>query len=486
MSNKYSVNNPLNSMQNNNSPSLISYFIGQHEQKLFLVDLALVFLAFAALFVHSIPVQYIAAIVMIYVMIRCNLYENVFSFIVFFPNVAGYIFNPLGIDHVGGIIKYSGLAVLFVLIVLRRANMGFVPKGLFPLILLLFLFTISVYTTFGGDHAEPKLIATVRHGLVLLFAYSFLFSNTEKFDFTKQGVLFIVLAIFLVPMSIPVNGIEGPTDLFDFGFLRNQTHEEFLDAIVVDDDSFHIAYQGTGFLLLVGLGVFMIESKKTKLWQILLILAIVTLALLYIGSRQAIVSIFVMAFVWAFIINRDNTSVNLYKFIRNSTSANLYKLIGRWFAIVLIVGVSYYLIDILTTDEGLLESVAEEGYVEGAGRGDWLMAGVDQFLSHPVFGVGYGRFMVFNMYGSYPHNLFIELLCETGLVGFSIAMVLGVFAAIKNRKVLKPFLVLWLAYFLRSMVSGEISLNIYVFVILFALSSAKYDEIKLLNEGEHE
>ena len=53
-------------------------------------------------------------------------------------------------------------------------------------------------------------------------------------------------------------------------------------------------------------------------------------------------------------------------------------------------------------------------------------------------------------------------------------------AAIKNRIVFRPFLLLWLAYFLRSMVSGNISLNIYVFVILFALSSVKFDEIKLL------
>lgn len=461
-------------MQNNNNTSLISFFIGRREQKLFWVDLALIFLAFAALFVHSIPVQYIAAILMIYVTIRCNLYENVFSFIVFFPNVAGFVFNPLGIDHVGGIIKYAGLAVLFVLILLRRANMGFMPKGLFPLVLLLLLFTISVYTTFGGDRAEPKLINTIRHGLTLFFAYSFLFSNTEKFDFTKLGVLYIVLAIFLVPMSIPVNNIEGPTNLFDFGFLRYQTHEEFIDAVIVEDDAFHIKYQNTGFLLLFGFGVFMIESKKNKLWQILLMLAIVSLALLYVGSRQAIVSIFVMAFVWAFIINRDNI-IN-----RGNTSIKFYRLIGRWFAIALVVGVTYYLIGVLTAEEGLLESVMDEGFVEGAGRGDWLLAGVDQFLSHPVFGVGYGRFMIFNMYDSYPHNLFIELLCETGLVGFSIAMVLGVFAAIKNRKVFRPFLLLWLAYFLRSMVSGNISLNIYVFVILFALSSVKFDEIKLL------
>lgn len=472
-------------MQNNNNPSLISFLIDKHEQKLFWVDLALIFLAFAALFVHSIPVQQIAAIVMIYVILRCNLYENVFGFIVFLPDIAGCVFNPLEINHVGGIIKYLGLAVLLVLILLRRANMSFTPKGLFPLVILLLLLTVSVFTTFGGDHAEPKLIATIRHGLTLFFAYSFLFSNAEKFDFTKQGVLFIVLAIFLVPMSIPVNDIEGPTDLLDFGFLRYQTHEEFLD--VIEDDSFHISYQGSGFLLLIGYGFFMIESKKHKLWQSLLFLGIVTLALLYIGSRQAIVSIFAMAFVWALIINRNNSVTNRNKMLghHNRTYRDLFSFLGRWFIIALVAGLTYYLISVLTAEEGLLESIAAEGFVEGGGRGDFLLAGIDQFLSHPVYGVGYGRFFVFNQYGYYPHNLFIELLCETGLVGFSIAMALGVYAAIKNKKVLKPFLLLWLAYFLRSMISGDISLNIYVFVILFALSSAKYDEIKLLNEREH-
>lgn len=464
-------------MQNKNNPSPISFLIGRHEQKLFWIDLTLILLAFVALFIHAIPVIYIATIVLFYVILRSNLYENVFSFIVFFPSIAGCIFNPLDINYVGGILKYLGFVVLLALILLRRANMGLMPKGLFPLIILLLLLTLSVYTTTGGDHAEPKLIATIRHGLILFFAYSFLFSNTEKFDLTKLGMLYIVLAIFLVPMSIPVNDIEGPTGLFDFGFLRYQTHEEFLDVIneIEEDDSFHITYQGAGFQLLIGYGLFMVESKKNKLWQIILMLAITMLALLYIGSRQAIVSIFVMAFFWAFIINRNNLIIN-----RKTKSINLYRLLGRWVLIALVIGVTYYLIGILTEEEGLLESVANEGYVEGGGRGDWLLAGIDQFLSHPVFGVGYGRFMVFNTYGSYPHNLFIELLCETGLVGFSIAMTIGLAMAIKNRKVFKPFLLLWLAYFLRSMASGEISLNIYVFVIIFALSSAHYDVIKRL------
>ena len=139
------------------------------------------------------------------------------------------------------------------------------------------------------------------------------------------------------------------------------------------------------------------------------------------------------------------------------------------------MAVTYYVINTLTADEGLLNSLAEEGFVEGGGRGEWLMSGINQFLEHPVWGVGYGRFMVYNYYGSYPHNLFIELLCETGLVGFIVAAILVSIAILRSRKLVLPFLYLWLAYFSRSMASEDISMNITVFVILFAMVSADYE-----------
>lgn len=448
-------------MQNSTITSLTSSSIGSQEQRHFWVEYILIFLAFAALFVHSIPVNYIAVLVLLYTIVRSNLFENVFGLIVFYPNVIGYIFNPLGIDHMGGVAKYLGFALLLAMVLLRKAKLNNLMRGLFPLIMLILMLTLSVYTTIGGDYATSKLNSTIRHSIMVFFAYSLLFSHPEKYDFTKLGMLYMVLAFFLIPLSIPVNGIAGPSNLFDFGFLRYQTHE---DLFFTEEGQIHISYQGTGFLLLIGFGFYIINSKKYRLYQIILMLAIVILAQLYIGSRQAVVSILVMTAVWALFINRNNVS------------ANKHRLFSRFFVIVLLLGASYYIVGMLTSEEGLFSSVAEEGYIEGSGRGEHLLMGINQFLSNPVWGVGYGRFLLFGYYGSYPHNLFVELLCETGLVGFTIAMVLGVSAAIRYKKVLMPFLLLWLAYFLRSMASGSLSLNITVFVILFALSSARNNE----------
>lgn len=446
-------------MQNVDYLSVTSNHTIQLDRRHFGVELALIFLAFVALFVHSIPSIYIELLVLIYVIIRCNLYENVFNFMVFLPDIAGYVFNPLGINHVGGALKYLGLGVLLGMMVIRKVKMNQLLKGLVPLLFFFLLLFFSVISTYGGTHAMPKLISTIRHGLIGFFAYSFLFSNKERFDFTKMGMLFIVLAVFLVPMSIRVNGISGPSNLFDFGFMRYQTHEDFFGS--GEGGSFHINYQGTGFLLLIGFGFYMIESQKNRLLHVLLMLSIIMVFLLYIGSRQAIISGLVMILVWGLFLYRDEVSKRQNKTLK------------RLLVIALIVGILYNVVGMLISEDGILFSLAEKGYVEGAGRGMWLMAGVEQFLANPVWGVGYGRYMLWGQYGSYPHNLFIELLCETGLIGFSIVMMLGIPAAVRSRKVSMEFLLLWLACFLRSMVSGDISLNIIVFAILFALSSIK-------------
>ena len=414
---------------------------------------------------------------LLYAIIRCNLYENIFCFIVFFPYIAGYIFNTVGISGVGGAMKYSGLAILFVTVMMGKAKLTNVLQGLWPLFVLLFLFILSVNTTTGGDYAGPKLSATIRHGFVLFFAFAFLFSNLEKFNFTKLGVLFIVLSTVLLPLSIVTNGISGPSDLFDFAFLRHQTEEDLFSEY-----NFHIGYQVSGFLMVQGLGFFLTASKKNHIPLIIvvLILGAMLLALLYGGSRQAILSFLIIVFLWVLLANHNTPSLHINE---KKLSKRVFR-VFKWLLFLLItLVVFYYVLNILTEEEGLLNSVAEEGFVEGGGRGEWLMSGIRQFLEHPIWGVGYGRFMVYNYYGSYPHNLFIELLCETGLIGFTIGVILLFITSVRSRKMLLPIMFLWLAYFLRAMVSEDISMNITVFVILFALSSANND-IKAFKDDE--
>ena len=435
-------------------PSM-TYFIQKRQN--YLLEFLLIALAFFSLFVKIIPVVYFAAFTIILAIIRCNLSENIVGLIVFYPVASGLVFNTLGIPMIGGLMKYVGFFLLLLLLLSGKIKINSIGNGLIPLVVLLLLFTLSVVTTSGGDFAGEKLSSTIIHGTMVFFAFAFMFSNPDRFDFSKMGMFFLVIAVFLVPMSIVTNGISGPSGITDFGFLRYQTQEDYVNSD--NNESILVSYQGTGFLLLQALGFFLVDSKKNRLPLIILVFAIVFFAQLYVGSRQALVSIIIMAIVWALIVNRRTVS--------RSIGSNL-----KWFlAFVVVMIVSFLYLSILTADEGLLNSVAEEGYLEGGGRGAWLLSGMDQFMSRPLWGVGYGRFIIFGQYGSYPHNLFVELLCETGIVGFFIAMTLTIKSLVNVKKAVIPFITLFLAYFLRSMASGSLAINIMVFSLLFASSS---------------
>ena len=443
----------------------VSSFVSEgNRQRHYIIEIGIILLAFVLLFlrIHSLIIP-VSLLTLVYVMIRFNLYENIFSAIIFFPYIAGYLFNTIGIEHVGGGLRYLGLMSLFIASIVGKARLNNLSKGLLPLCLLLILFGVSVFTTEGGNYAVPKLVATLRYGFVSFFAFSFLFSNQENFDFTKMGVSLITLSVMLLPLSLIVNGISGPAGIMDFGFLRIQTHEDFIAS---DEASLHISYQNAGFLMLQALGYFMIDARNRRLPFVVLMIGIATVTLLYGGSRQAIVSVLVIVAFWALFINSK----------KNSKSGSSH---FRWIVFLFIIVISFfYIISTLVSEGGMLQSVAEEGYIEGGGRGAWLMSGVEQFMDNPLWGVGFGRYTVFGYYGSYPHNLFVELLCETGVLGFIVTTLLAFSIWFKNKKAMSPYLCLWLAYFLRSMASEDLSANIVVFTIIFALYSVKLPDMK--------
>ncbi len=60
----------------------------------------------------------------------------------------------------------------------------------------------------------------------------------------------------------------------------------------------------------------------------------------------------------------------------------------------------------------------------------WAVS-IEQFFNHPLFGGGLGS--VAHLYGHESHNTVLQLLSETGLVGFTL------FAAFFTRMIIKVF-----------------------------------------------
>lgn len=75
-------------------------------------------------------------------------------------------------------------------------------------------------------------------------------------------------------------------------------------------------------------------------------------------------------------------------------------------------------------ESGTMAGVGLTTQLESAGRiGTWL-AGIDLFWSSPVFGVGFGQYVEASSAGIAPHNWYIGVLAEGGIVGFGLWMLL--------------------------------------------------------------
>ena len=72
--------------------------------------------------------------------------------------------------------------------------------------------------------------------------------------------------------------------------------------------------------------------------------------------------------------------------------------------------------------------IASENLQIGS-RGTLFKLSIKEFLKEPVFGMGASGYML--KYGLYPHNVILELLCETGLVGTLVLMPILLYAVIR-------------------------------------------------------
>lgn len=129
--------------------------------------------------------------------------------------------------------------------------------------------------------------------------------------------------------------------------------------------------------------------------------------------------------------------LNFNQILGKSISAKFIILIGVSLSIFIL---SFYVQDIRSVRMFVELLSNPDEYVEGGGKGsigtraDYLLISQDLFLKNPIVGVGFGGWQSGNLVGhKYPHNIYVELLAETGIVGFFIFVVVLVMAFSKTR-----------------------------------------------------
>lgn len=105
------------------------------------------------------------------------------------------------------------------------------------------------------------------------------------------------------------------------------------------------------------------------------------------------------------------------------------------------------------------EDSAEKNIQIGS-RGTLFKLAIKEFQKSPITGMGPMGYTV--KYGMYPHNIPLELLCETGLVGFVLLMLLILWAVMNllrfgwKQKYVRYFFLFLIAYAVQANISGNL------------------------------
>lgn len=395
--------------------------------------------------------MYLWVFVLVLWLTRCNSKE------------AGFFLLIVGSGLFGRFIPSPFLNILFTVllisigIILLRKEILFALKNhshsLLFLLLLLSFFFIEYYIGPRNDYAHEKIMkASVR---LILWTISFLiFVDSTKISSKHIGLAFLILAVFYLSLCGQLYGIR-PSSIFDTNFFRDYTM-----LMGRDENQVHVAnYHTLAYLSLAGTvfytlqkGFYTKEIKKNTILLFVISFWIIAIS----GARQGMF-VFGISMVLRYLVTRKR----MFSF---ANIASILMFVLFFITIVSLLGSSYY--------EAALDS---EGDARSRLNRDTLTPFVVMAID-PIWGVGFGGYPEYAN-KDYPHNFFLEMICEYGFFGFLILCILFVcyFISNKNKSYLKYMtvnnsylFVLFLLFFSRAQISGDITASVSFMAILLA------------------
>lgn len=358
-----------------------------------------------------------------------------------FIPIYGIILNIIGIFLVGNLLK---------------KELPINKKSLIYLFVTFFLFLIYYLLGPRSDYSTTKIINIVQFGIMFFIAY-FVLDKSEDIRIKDMSILLMLTSVFLISYAVKQYGLY-PTSFLDFNWLR----QGLMNYAWFTKEDLLIDYQEVG--MDATYAATLVYSLKKQPKGTYLYIALAFYLTLVSGARQSLAA-FVAVF---FCRNMFYTNVK-----------NVKKFLVYTFMLILMYVVYT-----------LLKSSNITAVAETLEDGDeirtliWLTA-IKVFLDNPIVGVGLGGYALNPLGDKYPHNFFLEVLAELGIVGF-ISLLLLVVSYLKFQKIkfnhctrseMFYFLSL-LALFIRIMVSADFSLSISVFCAIYATTNYKKIDYK--------
>lgn len=399
------------------------------------------------IFARLVPSVVLAVLILLLQLIMLRKQEIVFANIFINGFIFGLLFIYYGYEGSGGLFLVVGAT--YGLALWRKMFFG---KS--AAIYILITLSLSVITMFSsGYFINAKLLNIFSTGLFSFIGFSIWLKYRDNFNAELISWFFLLAGFFLLNIAFDFTQFPGPKVFLDLDWLREQTYA-YGDNNYRDVDEFAVGYHAPGFFATLGLVFQGINGRRNVSISSLLFIVLSLLVCLYSGARQNVVAWFA-------------TFAFLYLNLR----------------LVIILGVSLLLlISILNIDifmllsdnyQLLLQAESIIGFVEASGRWIHTQQALEYFMSSPITGIGVG----FYNYGGkalWAHNLFLEVLAETGIIGFAIIVLVpfALFVVRIKSEGERRYLVVFIPYFVRAFVSESLVLNIALIVLVIVYSNS--------------
>ena len=398
------------------------------------------------------------AILVIKLLITNNITRGLY-FIYFGATTLGMLSDLFGYSGIGGKVSIV-VALLFLynsanlVEIIYRLKAPLVALTWASLILLLFYFYGPM-----SSYCSGKLIYTVINGLLFLIMFYIMF-NDPSVNWLQLGQLGILSSYVFLASGLIIMPEMKPGHIFDIGVIR-LTWVELkggVDALALRNDLSFLA--SFGLIIMVSAYVDK-HMTKSELIKIMFYSFISLNMLFWSGARLPIISI--IAAVAVIPLSRP-------KYMARYTLMS-FSILG--ITALYIVYSSFLDINFIAT---LFDSA--EPLLTRLNRSTNWIAGYERFLEKPLLGHGLGGFFIDGFswpgWGLYPHNLFLELLSEMGIIGTFIfiaplLLLKGWFgketASIRAQSgsVILP---LFIMHFLQAMISFDLRRSIAVFALI--------------------
>lgn len=385
--------------------------------------------------------------------IKCNYFFGAIGIIMiliftFFLDFRKSIFGSTGVAHIFAIIGF-GLLIF-------GTSKGNPKIAAIDIVWFFTLFFVIPSNNYG-------YILKYIFGLTLLV----IFNRSSNFNkiFIKTiyffGILFTFCTIlFYLKPDIYINNVVPKLN----DYLRK-------DAVIMIKSNRQTGltghYSTNGMYLAIALGsaltLFLtFKDKKEGKYIKLLFLILIIAALLLIGKRAHLVFSILSMLIVIWYYNCDKKMGRLKKFI------------GLISILVISMYIAILKIPALNNTFSRFLQTAESGDFLMS-RGIFYKISFQYFLKSPIIGNGW-EYMI-SIINHNVHNVYIQLLAETGVIGFTFFVLLFIYGIINTIKIMKAFILKKIKFDDNEKISIIFSLYYQIFFIVYCMTgNPLYDE----------